>query len=347
MKTYILILCSALLMWSSCGDGKRERRSSRREKAAENENVETTTKADVVKTYAFDMGKERYEIELGFQEKLVDYFAEQPKVYTYRGNTLPDDWETAYYNMFISNKKGEEVIKDILKKIKALKPDMTEVEYVAFLAAFVQGSLEYDWDSYYDVKDKLNYPYEALYKQKGVCSDKSLIMGELLAELDYDVVFMTFEKANHMAVGIRVPQGYGSLGTEYAFIESTAYSTLGRVPKSFVGGVKIEEAPNLIPIEKAGRKVFEGIVDYKAEEAGTSDKYGEYYNAASANEKILLEEMHELKTDIQKLKEKLENLGCKGSVAMDKIKYCNKFNRQVNEKIDLYNEKVKEYNVKK
>ena len=54
--------------------------------------------------------------------------------------------------------------------------------------------------------------------------------------------------------------------------------------------------------------------------------------------------MKELETDITKLKDKIENFGCKGSVASDKIKYCNKFNNQVNKKIDLYNEKINLYN---
>ena len=47
---------------------------------------------------------------------------------------------------------------------------------------------------------------------------------------------------------------------------------------------------------------------------------------------------------IKKLKDKIENFGCKGSVASDKMKYCNKFHNQVNKKIDLYNEKVNLYN---
>ena len=74
------------------------------------------------------------------------------------------------------------------------------------------------------------------------------------------------------------------------------------------------------------------------------DEFGDYYTSASAKEKTMLEEMKELERDIQKLKDKIENFGCKGTIPSDKIKYCNKFHNQVNKKIDLYNEKVNLYN---
>ena len=31
----------------------------------------------------------------------MDYFAGQPKVYTYSGSKIPKNWEVDYYNMFI------------------------------------------------------------------------------------------------------------------------------------------------------------------------------------------------------------------------------------------------------
>jgi chromosome segregation ATPase len=141
-----------------------------------------------------------------------------------------------------------------------------------------------------------------------------------------------------------VPSGYGNLGTDYAFVESTNYSNIGRVPKNFVGGVKIEEAPEIIPIEDAGRKKFNAIRDLKEDEDRLRDKYGDEYLQASAQARAILEEMYELKSDIDELTRKFENLNCEGRVSPSKLKACNKFQYRINKKVDTYNKKVAEYN---
>lgn len=351
MRLFVSILLIAVFS-SSCGDSTRKREErvrNRKNQKAENsyspkELERKRRQADFTETYSFDVGKESYSIELGFNKDDLAHFEKQPRVYTYRGNTLPDRWEVDYYNMFVNDDKDDVILEDILFQLKELKDGMSEEEYLAFIVGFVQGGIAYDWDSYYDVEDKLNYPMETLYKKKGVCSDKSLILGKLIGKLGYEVVFMTFKKANHMALGIRVPRGYGNLETNYAFIESTNYSPIGVVPKNFVGGVKIEEAPNIIPVEGSGDKIFTKIVDYQAEQEEVKDKFGDYYTSASAEEKALLEEMKELETEIKELKDKIQNFGCRGTIPNDKVKYCNRFHNQVNKKIDLYNEKVKVYN---
>jgi hypothetical protein len=347
---YLFIIALVVAGCSDRSSDRRRRVSNDNEPNSEmrsNRELEVArSKADYLETYTFDVGKKTYSIELGFDKKDLNYFEQEPRAYTYRGDKLPDGWEVDYYNMFVSNQRDDLILDDILYQIKQLEKHMDEVEYLSFVVRFVQGAIAYDWDSYYNVTDKLNYPIETLYKKKGVCSDKSLILGKLLAKLGYDVVFMTFKKANHMALGIRVPQGYGNLETDYAFIESTDYSPIGEIPENFVGGVKIEETPMVIPIENSGNKIFHKIADYQAEKQEIKEKFGDHYSNASAEEKTLLEEMKTLETEIAEIKDKIENFGCRGNVTSDKINYCNKFHKRVNEKIDLYNEKVKLYNEK-
>jgi len=353
-----LILISVLAV--SCGEHERSKAKRERNSRNKTERVNSSDDDDktiskrrknrknsedaIVNTYTFDVGKKTYSIELALEEDVVDYFKDEPKVYTYSGNNLPDDWEIDYYNMFVKNRKDENAIEDILYELQRLKRNMSEEELVQFAVAFVQGGMEYDWNSYYSVSDKLNYPYETLFEQKGVCSDKSLVLGKLLAALDYDVAFLTFEKANHMAVGLKVPSGYGDLGTKYAFVESTNYSSIGRIPQTFVGGVKIEEAPQVIPIYNAGNKSYDAIVDLEDKERQLSKKYGDSYLQASAQAKNLLEEMYKLKSSIEELTKKFENLNCEGEVNASKMKACNKFQNRINKKVDAYNKKVAEYN---
>jgi hypothetical protein len=203
--TFLLIV-SVVAM--SCGEYERSRakrdrnRRDRSERMERSDDDRTTKKRSnrrvsddaIVNTYTFDVGKETYSIDLALEEDVVKYFEDEPKVFTYRGDELPDDWQIDYYNMFIDNRKDEGVFDDILDELQDLKRNMSEEELVQFIVAFVQGGMDYDWNSYYSVSDKLNYPYETLFAKKGVCSDKSLVLGKLLAMLDYDVAFLTFEK---------------------------------------------------------------------------------------------------------------------------------------------------------
>lgn len=357
---FITFLFVVLVIAMSCGEYERSRakresnrrdRSERTEERSDDDRATSKKRSNrrvsddaIVNTYTFDVGKETYSIDLALEEDVVKYFEDEPKVYTYRGDRLPDDWQIDYYNMFIDNRKDEGVFDDILDELQDLKRNMSNDELVQFVVAFVQGGMDYDWNSYYSVSDKLNYPYETLFAKKGVCSDKSLVLGKLLTMMDYEVVFLTFENANHMAVGLKVPSGYGNLGTDYAFVESTNYSNIGRVPENFVGGVKIEEAPEIIPIKNAGRKTFNAIRDLKDDEDRLRDKYGDEYLQASAKERAILEEMYELKSDIDELTRKFEKLNCEGRVSSSKLKACNKFQHRINKKVDAYNEKVAEYN---
>lgn len=62
-------------------------------------------------------------------------------------------------------------------------------------------------------------PYETLYKNKGICTDKTYLGNAILDSFGYQTSIMTFK--NHMALGIIVPKGYGSFHTEYSYMELT------------------------------------------------------------------------------------------------------------------------------
>jgi hypothetical protein len=67
------------------------------------------------------------------------------------------------------------------------------------------------------------YPYETLYKNTGVCADKSILMAYMLHEIGYKVVLFEFEsdEVGHMAVGVACDSNYDFMDTGYAYIEST------------------------------------------------------------------------------------------------------------------------------
>ena len=352
MRYTIWVLLLFLIVFQGCETEEQKERRLRKttreqgEKVEqEQEGIEETIPEDALfKSYTFDVNKESYTIDLPISESLISYFGSQPKVYRYEGRQLPSDWEKDYYNMFLTNEKDERLIKQIIRRIKDLKPSMTEAELVEFLIAFVQGGLAYDWDSFYSVADQLNYPYETIFKEKGVCSDKSLVLSKLLAFVGYDIALFAFPKANHMAIGIRVPAEFGSFKTNYAFIETTNYTNIGIIPDNYIGNITLEADPTVVNVKTSGRKIFEGIRKYKAKEEALLKKYGKPYLSASAQEKKLLENMHKLSEQIEALKEKLKELGCKGIVSTRKAQNCNEINEELNLLINDYNEKVQKYN---
>lgn len=299
----------------------------------------------IQKKYTFDVGKKTYNISLNFEEAILDFYKKAPKSYSYTSPQLPDNWEQAYYNMFLKNEKDKIFMVELIRQLYQLQPNMSRDEMVTFVVAFVQGALKYDWDSFYNVNDKLNYPYETLFAKQGVCSDKSLILSKLLTIMGYETVLLTFPKANHMAVGIRVPEGFGNMGTPYAYIETTNYSAIGRVPEKFVGGVVIKENPIIIQLENSGQRVFEKIKTSKTQEKALESKYGSAYVNASAESKRIIESMTNLKITVDSLTQKLNVLGCEGTVSEEKYSACEKLQAKINDKVNLYNQKVEAYNV--
>jgi uncharacterized protein YegP (UPF0339 family) len=64
------------------------------------------------------------------------------------------------------------------------------------------------------------YPYEVLYNDQGVCSQKSLLLCCLLSDLGYGCAYLSFTAADHAAVGVSCPTQYAYTGS-YAFVETT------------------------------------------------------------------------------------------------------------------------------
>ncbi|MEI6294376.1 MAG: hypothetical protein WCP36_11875, partial [Methanomicrobiales archaeon] len=63
------------------------------------------------------------------------------------------------------------------------------------------------------------YPYTAIHLERGVCGDKSWLLGYLLKQLGYDVVIFNFK--DHAAIGIK-SNGVGTFkNSGYAYVEST------------------------------------------------------------------------------------------------------------------------------
>ena len=94
------------------------------------------------------------------------------------------------------------------------------------------------------------YPYEVLYDQEGICGEKSALLAFILKEMGYDVAFLYYAQENHEALGIRCPVEYSVDGTGYCFIETVGPSIITDDGLEYVGGIRLNSIPQVIPVSK-------------------------------------------------------------------------------------------------
>lgn len=294
------------------------------------------------KSFAFEYGIDSFQLEVPLDESLHSALEKGPHTYTYFGEAPPAGWRVDYYTMFLSAPSEDIYIQEILKRLRAIAPQKEGDKFAEFVVAFVQGAITYDWKTFHNIDEsQIRYPYETVFLGTGVCADKSILLGRLLRELGYDICFFTYPKANHMALGVRVPEGFGNYGTDYAFVESTNYAPIGRIPDNFIGGIKLESRPETILFPGEG-KSFSAIVENRKEEKRLEKLYGEEYFFYDVRQKKLKHKMVAVDGEINKLKK--ESAGCAGTLPPAKYEKCKKLIDELNEKVDVFNTLVDEFN---
>jgi hypothetical protein len=189
-------------------------------------------------TYTWKYAGKSYTLTETLYESAYAFYTAQPKIYTYVGEQLPENWEEEYFAMFLHHPAEDTTLFDLAQKIKALgeKNKLSEDGIVELTLAFVQA-LNYDQVKAQKVlngdKDATpNYPYEVLYTQQGICSDKSLLAYSLIQALDYGAALFVYDKENHMAIGIQCPKNYSNYASGYCYAETTTTGNkIGLVPE--------------------------------------------------------------------------------------------------------------------
>jgi len=176
-------------------------------------------------------------------EKLYDsyykFYNSLPTQDVFNGESLVEKLEKDN-KIFINEFEGDKTIEELAQSIKTLgeKNNLNENQIVDLVAAFIQ-TIPYDTDKFNKIKagdlGKVYYPYEVLYNNRGVCSDKSYLAYSLLRDLGYGVSLFLFPDPTdrHMALGIKCPTEYSNYDSGYCFLETTSL------------GNKIGSPPNL------------------------------------------------------------------------------------------------------
>lgn len=89
---------------------------------------------------------------------------------------------------------------------------------------FVQN-IPYDFEGYDkgNSEDTESFPYETLYKNKGICTGKTYLGAAIISRMGYGTAIFAMPAQSHMALGVSVPERkYADFNSDYAFYEMTA-----------------------------------------------------------------------------------------------------------------------------
>jgi hypothetical protein len=166
------------------------------------------------------------------------------------------------YHKYVDDNYQKEYMESLVRDLKGTS-DNTDIQALHAIR-FVQ-SLPYNNTKYIIDPTEWNYPYETLYNDGGVCSDKSELLVYLLRELGFATVIFHFGLEDHAAVGIKTNHTIGYAGTEYSFIETTTPAMIGYSNMTYNNGtMRLHTDPDIITMstgDSMGRYVNDEIND--------------------------------------------------------------------------------------
>ena len=203
-----------------------------------------------------------------------------PRLYTcvrYNNDKTPCTQEETrqYYLNYLDETTQAKDLSGLVSRIRSRSQDRDDQARIAI--SLVQ-QIPYDEAraNVLSVTGDQRYPYQTLYDNTGVCSDKSLLLAYLLRELGYGVALFIFPDEKHMAVGIKSPDQYAYRNTGYAFIETTSPSIPTDADGDYAGGIKLTGMPQVI-------RISDGIAF-----SGISEEYQDavVFNSFGTNETL-------------------------------------------------------------
>ena len=252
-------------------------------------------------SYQFDVDTMELSINLPLVSGLLEQHRNADRSITHQPDAAIDDLSREYYDLFLGDEGSDHILSRLVSELSVVA-EANNLDLIEVVVSFVQKGIMYDHAKARRMEFVQNYAIETLYLREGVCSDKAILLGKLLTLLDYEYVFFTFPDDKHLAVGIRVPSGFGSFGSDYCYIEVTSPHQMGVLPKELIG-----KETTIIRPENNGQNVFNDIVLYKTRELEQVALYGKNYLLANALNKRRIQKLRQLERDIIHQKELLES----------------------------------------
>ncbi|HAT73651.1 MAG: hypothetical protein US30_C0009G0007 [Candidatus Moranbacteria bacterium GW2011_GWF2_36_839] len=316
-----------------------------------------------------------YKLSKTFYGSLYNFYANSPKTYSYQGELSPD-WEKDYYAMFLRHTSSDDSISLLATDLQNLgaQKKLNADQIVELALAFVQA-IPYDHSRAEELlsgSGATNYPYETLFENRGVCSDKSFLLANLLTQMGYGTALLAYDDERHMAVGIGCPAEFSSYDSGYCYAETTSTGfRIGMIPeidskkgsavpmekKNYSQNSELSQfdakklgEPKIISVSSG--KIYAGIADSLA----LAKKIDALSREINTLEKNLTAQKNDFSADEAKLSElekKLKKLEKKkdyeeyNNLVEDYNDLLKKYKKKIqpyNEQIDVYNQKINYYN---
>ncbi|MFA4875987.1 MAG: hypothetical protein WC586_01110 [Methanoregula sp.] len=120
---------------------------------------------------------------------------------------------STYFLQYVNDAEQQPYISALAQAIQAQTPIKDDQARIA--VSLVQHIPYKEGGSQY------RYPYEVIYKNQGVCGEKSILLALLLKDLGFGSAVFYFLPEDHMVTGIRADSPYDFRNSGYAFIEAT------------------------------------------------------------------------------------------------------------------------------
>lgn len=288
-----------------------------------------------------------YAINQTLSGVIYQSYQSSPKIYTYYGEIEPTNLRDAFYGLFLKTKSGDTALDDLIAQLQivAKNNNWTADQLVEFTLALVQY-IPYD-QAKLTINSNRNtnpyYPYETLYLDRGVCSDKTFLAVTLLRRLGYGAAILDFPDLNHSAVGVTCPLADSLNGSGYCYAETTNYFPLGVIPQSINSGQaqnSVNEFKNMFNSAVLGKieiyqkttgKVYTGIAVTKAKISSLQ--------AAKDELAVLQKDLNGLEAALKTQETALNNLQAQMQSYRD-----NGQTQQYNDLVPTYNQAVNSYN---
>lgn len=292
--------------------------------------------------YTTNLDTTSFEFLVEYDTSYFYYYDDMPRTIMVDADASELEGREDFYEMFLSDENDRDIIEQVVQWIQGTTQDPKE--QIQLAVTLVQNQIIYDHDKLENVGNwNVYYPMETLIWKKGVCSDKSLLLGKILVYLDYKICFFLFDDNNHMALGIKTnTKGFAESGFE--FIETTNAFQIGAIPPAAPGQPLslLSEVPQIVVPEYNGSKVFKEFQDLKREYLTQNEQFGQGYSTASVEAKKQMLDLTIQRDYLIKLETLYELLIPQyesGVVTYDSVK---SVENRLNDRIEAYNIQLRE-----
>ena len=150
-----------------------------------------------------------------------------------------DGWlRRRYVSELVRAQAASPVIDRLAVEFRSIRDErsLSDDEYLELMVAGIQAI------PYGDPAEDTMLAAEVLARGRGVCTDKSLLLGSLLVHEGYDTVLWVFSTQRHVALGVASDAAqYRSSG--YAFVETTMPSFVGQTAAEYRAAGPVARPP--------------------------------------------------------------------------------------------------------